>query len=156
MSGNKIRIHVLSDIHLEFEDFVPPQTESDLVILAGDTGWGLEGIKWAKKNFPSKPVLYIPGNHEYYHGSIPDLTDELRAEAKGSNIFVLNNDMFEFNGVTILGSTLWTDCALYGSPELGAIAIQMALNDFRMVTFSPEKRRLLPTDIISFHGKAIR
>jgi len=41
----------------------------DLIILAGDTNLGTNGIEWVKKNIPSKPVIYLLGNHEYYKGS---------------------------------------------------------------------------------------
>jgi hypothetical protein len=31
-----MRIRVLSDLHLEFFDWVPPPVEADVVVLAGD------------------------------------------------------------------------------------------------------------------------
>jgi len=42
-----MKLHILSDLHTEFADFVPPETDADVVILAGDIGVGLCGIKWA-------------------------------------------------------------------------------------------------------------
>ena len=35
-----MRLHILSDLHLEFEPFTPPAVEADVVILAGDVGTG--------------------------------------------------------------------------------------------------------------------
>jgi ribonuclease Z len=32
-----VRLHVLSDLHLEFAPFEPPAVEADVVVLAGDT-----------------------------------------------------------------------------------------------------------------------
>lgn len=31
-----MKLHILSDLHVEFEKFTPPQTEADVVVLAGD------------------------------------------------------------------------------------------------------------------------
>ena len=33
---HKVKIQLLSDIHIEFEDFCYEETESDVVVLAGD------------------------------------------------------------------------------------------------------------------------
>ncbi len=60
-----MRIHVLSDLHLEFEGFTPPEVSADMVVLAGDTDTGTKGIRWAAKTFPDTPVMYVLGNHEY-------------------------------------------------------------------------------------------
>lgn len=71
-----MRIHVLSDIHLEFSDFVPPKTEADVVVLAGDIGHHTHGIEWAIKTWwglppwsaamgdGGTPLLYVIGNHD--------------------------------------------------------------------------------------------
>jgi hypothetical protein len=42
-----MRLHILSDLHLEFEPFTPPAVEADAVILAGDVSTGRNGLKWA-------------------------------------------------------------------------------------------------------------
>ncbi len=71
-----MKIHILSDLHTEFTDFSPPDNDADIVILAGDIGVGLGGIEWAADKFPKTPVIYVPGNHEYYGHDI-GLTDDL-------------------------------------------------------------------------------
>lgn len=110
-----MKLHVLSDLHTEFADFSPPETDADVVVLAGDIGVGLNGIEWAARRFPEVPVIYVPGNHEFYGHDI-GLTDELKAAAP-PNIHVLNNGRLEFDGVRFLASTLWTDFRLHGEGE---------------------------------------
>ena len=61
-----MRLHILSDLHLEFEPFTPPAVEAEAVILAGDVSTGRNGLKWALKTFPHRPVIYVIGNHEFY------------------------------------------------------------------------------------------
>ena len=62
-----MRIHVLSDLHTEMDSYLPHQVESDIVVLAGDIGSGAKGIEWAKHIWPDQEIIYVLGNHEYYH-----------------------------------------------------------------------------------------
>ncbi|HXM69830.1 MAG TPA: serine/threonine protein phosphatase, partial [Thermoanaerobaculia bacterium] len=39
-----MRIRVLSDLHLEFQEWTPPRVAADLVVLAGDIHVGAEGL----------------------------------------------------------------------------------------------------------------
>ena len=72
-----MKIHVLSDLHLEFQGWIPPKTDADIIVLAGDVHVGVRGIEWARRSFPLCPVVYVPGNHEFYGEDIQDLTEEL-------------------------------------------------------------------------------
>lgn len=110
-----MKLHVLSDLHTEFSDFDPPDTDADVVILAGDIGVGTGGIEWTVRRYPETPVIYVPGNHEFYGHDVRD-TDQLFIGAP-ANIKVLNDDACEIDGVRFLGSTLWTDFKLDGEGE---------------------------------------
>ena len=85
-----MKLHILNDLHIEFGDFAPPATDADVIILAGDIGVGMGGLHWAEKRFPDRPVIYVPGNHEFYHHDIA-LIDELKAQAP-DNVHVLNDE----------------------------------------------------------------
>jgi predicted phosphodiesterase len=61
-----MRIRVLSDLHLEFREWNPPKADADVVVLAGDIHVGVKGIEWARRSFPAIPIVYVPGNHEFY------------------------------------------------------------------------------------------
>ena len=65
-----MKLHILNDLHIEFEEFAPPATGADVVVLAGDIGVGMDGLRWAKARFSDTPVIYVPGNHEFYHHDI--------------------------------------------------------------------------------------
>ncbi len=77
---------------MEFAPADIPPTNADVVVLAGDIHLGPKGCEWARKQFPDKPVIYVPGNHEYYKHSLPELVETLKAEMDGSNVCVLEND----------------------------------------------------------------
>src|SRR5712691_9419481 len=108
-----MKIHILSDLHLEFSEQHPPlelpDTGADVVVLAGDIDNGTCAIDWAEETFPHKTVLYVPGNHEYYGAQLPDAARVLRARAAESpNVHLLDNDELVIDGVRFLGTTLWT------------------------------------------------
>jgi len=105
-----MKIQIMSDLHLEFSPLHPESITTDLLVLAGDIQSGTKGIRWAEKHF-DVPVLYVPGNHEYYNFmlTMDELTLKMRSETIGSNVHVLDRSAFVMNGVRFLGTTLWTD-----------------------------------------------
>jgi Icc-related predicted phosphoesterase len=144
-----MKLHILNDLHIEFEDFEPPATDADVIVLAGDIGVGMEGLRWADVRFPDRPVIYVPGNHEFYQHDI-DLINKLKGEAP-DHIHVLNDDQVVVNGVRFLGSILWTDFALFGEADK-FFALQTARQ--RMTDFSiiqNHGRRFTPEDAIRRH-----
>jgi len=144
-----MKLHVLSDLHIEFADFTPPATDADVVVLAGDIGVGLAGVEWAARRFSEVPVIYVPGNHEFYDHDI-GLTNELKVAAP-ANIHVLNNDKLELDGIRFLASTLWTDFKLHGEGEAW-FARQRAkrlIEDFTSIRNGA--RRFTPEDSVEIH-----
>lgn len=47
-----MKLHILNDLHIEFEDFEPPTTDADVLVLAGDIGVGIEGLRGANPHSP--------------------------------------------------------------------------------------------------------
>lgn len=144
-----MKLHILNDLHIEFEDFAPPETDADVVILAGDIGVGVEGLRWAEDRLPDRPVIYVPGNHEFYHHDIA-LVKELKAYAS-DHIHVLNDDQVVIDGVRFLGSILWTDFALFGEADkfFAMQAARQQMTDFSII--SNGGRRFTPEDAIRLH-----
>ena len=144
-----MRLHILSDLHTEFASFDPPATDADVVVLAGDIGVGPGGIQWASRQFPEAPVLYVPGNHEYYGHDIRDTT--LLSAAVPANVRVLNNDTCEIDKVRFLGTTIWTDFRLYGEEEawLSRETARKLIDDF--VSIRRGDRLFTPEDSVALH-----
>lgn len=141
-----MKLLVLSDLHLEHAAFeVPRDVDYDLVVLAGDIQTpGTRAVRWAQRptTFAGKPVVLVPGNHEYYGTCIGAQLSEMRDAARGSNVHVLDRDAVTINGVRFIGTTLWTDFQLpvrraEESPESDvARALEEAnrrLMDFRLI-----------------------
>jgi predicted phosphodiesterase len=62
-----MKLNILSDLHLSQGELALPSNDADVVVLAGDIARPAEAIAWATRF--AKPVLYVPGNHEFYGGS---------------------------------------------------------------------------------------
>jgi hypothetical protein len=139
---------ILSDLHLEFHDFSPQTVHADIVILAGDLDIGIRGVVWATKAFPKIPVLYINGNHEFYHNNFPDLIVIQKKFAAGSNVHILEKEFFDYDDVRFFGCTLWTDFALYGNAEASMRDASFVMPDFRVTQNESEKRILSPKDTV--------
>ena len=146
-----MRLHILSDLHLEFGPAKIPETNADVIILAGDIHLGRDGLKWIRYHFPGRPVVYVLGNHEFYRHSLPELTERLQREAEGSNIHVLEQTAVEINGYRFLGCTLWTDFELHGDLVLSMRTAETIMSDYLLIDFSPERRALRAADTVELH-----
>ncbi|AJX31727.1 metallophosphoesterase [Burkholderia oklahomensis] len=114
-----MKIRVLSDLHLECnEPDAIPYAPADLVVLAGDIHNHAEGLRWAAETFdPDVPVVYVPGNHEYYDGEFGALEAAMRdAAATLDHVHYLNNAAYAdpAGRFRVLGTTLWSDFELFG------------------------------------------
>jgi len=140
-----LRIRIFSDLHLEMSDRHPPldfpQAEADVVVLAGDIDNGTAAIDWAEHAFAGKPVIYVPGNHEYYDGEYFAVGEALRTRAAASpNVRLLAPGELKVHGVRFIGATLWTDFELFGAETL-VPAIEESLKyvvDFRAIRYRAE------------------
>lgn len=129
-----MKLNILSDLHLSVGALPIPANDADVVILAGDIARPREAIAWASAF--DKPVLYVPGNHEFYGGSITGTVAELKGLSAGTCIRVLDNEEAVVEGVRFLGTTLWTDFMLFGEGAKRTAAMQEAqrfLRDFRRI-----------------------
>lgn len=144
-----MKIQIFSDLHREFSKYEITPTDSDVIVLAGDIGVGADGVEWAKTL--GKPVIYVAGNHEYYHGDIDATLTQMRDSAKGSNVHFLENDSVTINGITFLGCTLWTDYEVFGA-NMQSSCMRLAersMNDHRRI--SKDGDRFLPLHALELH-----
>ncbi|MBN3755943.1 metallophosphoesterase [Paraburkholderia sp. Tr-20389] len=135
-----MKIRVLSDLHLENDaPEIIPHADADLVVLAGDIHNHAEGLRWAAETFDGAvPVVYVPGNHEYYDGEFGALEAAMQDAATSiDNVHYLNNAaLVDPRGQwRVLGTTLWTDFDLYGTDEetraTSIAAAERAMLDYR-------------------------
>jgi Icc-related predicted phosphoesterase len=155
-----MKIQLVSDLHLEFSDINIQNTDDcDLLILGGDimiaedlhnnpeanfTNLEIKALVHAQAraqrfrdflkrcSFQFPHVIYIAGNHEFYHGRFYASIDHLRDEcAKFPNVYFLEQDTKVINDITFIGATLWTDCNR-GNP-LTQYHLSSSMNDYRVI-----------------------
>jgi len=151
-----MKIAVCSDLHLEFEDIVLENTENaDVLILSGDImiaedlhnhppaspAVDLGSRQKAAQRFRGflnrvsvqfPHVVYVAGNHEFYHGRWKASLDHLRETcAVYPNVYFLENNIKVINAVTFVGATLWTDCNK--SDPLTLHSLSDMMSDYRVI-----------------------
>jgi len=162
-----MKIHTISDLHFEFDPkmmkgYTPP-VDADVVVLAGDIAPGVSGVKWAANTFQPTPTIYVGGNHEFYGANryLSKGYRKLREAAEGTNVIVLQNDTVVIDGIRFIGTTLWTDMALYGNQPLMMIQAQGMMNDYRHIMSEPPRgmnwsnRPLMPVETVREHELAM-
>lgn len=150
-----VKVLLLSDLHLEFEEFSLGRAGADVVVLAGDIHAGKKALAWIRSNFPDTPVVYVLGNHEYYGKAHPKLARELVAATAGSHIHVLENRAVTLEGVTFHGATLWTDFQLFGDPRMAGFECQQVMTDFKKIRREPRYARLRSLDVALIHQQSV-
>lgn len=157
-----MRLHILSDLHLEFlrdpSEFSLPDVGADILVLAGDIHKHTRGIEWASEIRRQRgyEVIYVAGNHEYYHSHISGLPGQFRKVALAQGIHYLDNTAVTLNGVRFLGSTLWTDFQLNGPGELAHMSMRAAaeaMNDFWIIR-AEGGAEFTPRDSVGLHRVA--
>lgn len=156
-----MNIRLLSDLHLEFGSLevpVIPGEDKMILVLAGD----IAPIKKVHlyKNFVTalsnrhRHTIYIPGNHEFYKGSITNGMNKLQDNLKDiDNISVFDSGTVIIDDVAFVCATLWTDFNK-GNP-MTILSVSAAMNDYRQIRegtiAEPYKRKLSVHTIRSLH-----
>jgi len=146
-----MKLRVLSDLHLEFTGYAPQQLRpagEDVVVLAGDIGLGVDGIRWAQHAFGDRPVLYVLGNHEFYGFDFDRLVEDARESCRGSSVRVLEHERVDLGGFRFLGCALWTDLQVFGGEmrKAAAAAVESQLTDYRLIRRGPRRLRAADTE----------
>lgn len=127
-----MRLLAISDLHLERRRLsdLPPLADFDVLVCAGDLWEGEPeaGLCALASLAGDRPVVVVPGNHEFYRRdaddprTCADLLAALDAEASRLNrdrgaasIHVLaGGRAVDVGGVRFVGATLWSDWSLAG------------------------------------------
>lgn len=144
-----MKLNILSDLHLSVCALEVPRNDADVVVLAGDIARPAQAISWASAF--SKPVLYVPGNHEFYGRDIAGTVAELRRLSADTQVRILDNDELIVGNVRFLGTTLWTDFMLFGPGEPRDAAVRYAksaIYDFRKIRGRGATLEFSPADSV--------
>jgi hypothetical protein len=133
-------------------------------------------MRWARRagNFgETAPIVFVPGNHEFYEGVLQTSLKEMALTASSCNVHLLAPGEAVIAGVRFLGCTLWTDFELPIQTKAGSLvdteramkAAKVRLNDYSSIRWAEaqescdapavaaksRKRRLVPEDTLALH-----
>lgn len=152
-------IMVAQDLH----DHPEPANTADQMAIANGTGLGRrqqsaqrfrDFLKRCSFSFPH--VIYIAGNHEFYHGKWHQTLQILAEEcAKHPNIYFLENGYKKIDDVIFVGGTLWTD--MNKADPITLHSARNSMNDFRIIRKEFEGYTTVkPADTVYRHRDTLR
>lgn len=154
-------IREMSDVHNEFGVLEVQTSDEDkerILILAGDVDSARNSernVDWINNLADKfKHIIYIAGNHEYYHGDFVKLNDYYDNAAWKSNVHWLNHKSIEIDGVVFWGGTLWT--GLNKGDWSTMRRIQDCMNDFRIIHWDAAGRKystFQPEDMVDIFNE---
>lgn len=162
-----MKLRILSDLHLDHRRgrFELDEIEHDILVCVGDVQGSItDGIDVLGR-MTERPVMFVGGNHEFYGfdgASLEEAYDEGREKAgEGGPVHLLENEALILDGMRFLGTTLWTDYALYGEEhrEAAMEVSRHGLNDHRLIQLrklGEASRAFLPSDALGLHRKALQ
>lgn len=111
-----MKILPLSDLHIKYVDQLFDVVNVDVIVLAGDIVEHTIIFPAVLEHFSKfcKHIMYVPGNHEYYHNNMFKVDETLTHIVREFNKFK-GYDCVTFLGqkiidnVNFVGSTLWTE-----------------------------------------------
>lgn len=173
-----MKIKLVSDLHLEFSNIDIPNNGCDVLILSGDIMIAEElhdfpydaptdptiiqksprylksliyrdFLKRCSDNFSH--VVYVAGNHEFYHGKWHASIDYLREEcSRYPNIYFLERNIKVIDGLPFLGCTLWTN--MHSRNPITMYHLQDHMNDYRVIRNDKNGyARVTPEDAVRRH-----
>lgn len=149
-----MKLHIVSDLHLEFGLMDLPSTDAEVIVLAGDIGPQDQGLRHMVMGTRGKSLVYVAGNHEFYDSNIQVVTQDLRRVAQGNAHFLENNTVV-INGVRFLGCTLWTDFRIFGEENQIAAMSESGrrVNDFQWISIGvgDAKTTFRPSHALDLH-----
>ncbi len=149
-----MKIGLISDCHLEagsiqkIFELLPEKGSVDVFLVAGDATraeWAFE-LCCLIHDALDCPVLFTPGNHEYYCTSLIGCTmTELDGRwekefAHHPDVHYLQNTSITIGEASFFGSTWWTNLRGYGSDMMDKAKLDSQMvDDFAFINFAKSK-----------------
>lgn len=124
-----MKIQLLSDLHFDAyaDPFQYEDSDANVIVFAGDFSNGrtvatMQLMERVSKQ-TNKPVVFVLGNHDYYHRRMYDVRlvvgafqseDESKA---GIHWLEVGQRTFIYNKYAFIGATMWTDLS-YNHPHI--------------------------------------
>lgn len=135
---------IVSDLHYDHGgEWLAPPANADIAVVAGDA----VNDDWLERTAARLPTVFVAGNHEFYGW---DYQERLAKLSAVPGLHFLDDTAVTVDGVTVAGSTLWTD---YGHSSAAAELARRAMNDHRYIKWTKNPyQRFLPSHATQLHA----
>lgn len=153
-----MNIQFFSDLHNEDGDLPYEPVACDVVAILGDIHTGRSTLDWMDKHLAgvNKPIIFVPGNHDFYYGSIKDRLAMFESECYQLGIDFLYNKTVEIQDVLFLGTTLWTDFNLHNNQRDKMLIAHNQMFDYQVIDGRGVDGKITSSEILAEHMKAVQ
>lgn len=150
-----MKIQLLSDLHIStLSGEITVNDKADILVLNGDIFSRPSMLSTYFSHIRKHsdiPILYVLGNHEYYGNRFPRDIDLYRKEIEAfRDIYILEKEIFTFQGVNFFGTTMWSNL----DDPISAYVVMRGLNDYRYIR--DNKGKVISPQILNEeHKKAL-
>lgn len=152
-------VRLVSDMHLEFgkdwESVVPelPEDGDTILVAAGDIATGVDACDFLQQvSSRFAHVLYVMGNHEFYHNDITTLANDVREELEYfDKVTLLDMDVKVLGDVRFVGTTLWTN--INHENPTSMVLIEQGMADYGYIKNAGKLLRA--SDTVALHKEAV-
>ncbi len=155
-----MKFQIISDVHIETMDNpIKSFTDGKLwipnannLIICGNLGETrhesyFSFIDEVKKHY--KRVFIVLGDQEFFFCDIDTVTEKIKNYCMYSpNVYFLNNTMYDFGKIVILGTTLWADVNLTKSQHLST--------KYQHIKKDKYNNSLSCQDTVNMHKKSVK
>lgn len=152
------KLWILSDLHLETipypYSFAPKRPDFDILVAAGDI-WESDfqrGLEFLRRMAGHSPVVFVPGNHEFWNDTIPSGMKKARHQAKKFDITMPIDAPAVIKGCTFVGAALWSD---YEQCE-DALDHSRPTGERVFIKDGASFHPITPTDLRQLHNKDLK
>lgn len=169
-----MKLWIWSDVHNELQDVAYPTSEEapdcDVIMIAGDLNAAPDlhlTLELLIRRY-EKPILYVPGNHEFYQNKwiVKDRGRSLEGDRQTikaiealsldwpQRFYCLDKNEVIIDNVRFIGASLWVDFQMK-LPEKSDLAQRMwrarqMLNDFHAI-YMQNGKRFTPENMLDLH-----
>ena len=152
-----MKIQFVSDLHIDHWGhgitrplpFGPEHIVGDVLVVAGDVDERIPSLVsyLGTLTETGRPVLFVPGNHEYFSETWTTYQNRLR-ENLPAGITLLDRNETIIDGVRFLGCTLWTN---FGGSMRKLRDCESGMPDYENIVKDDSWRMITGEDVLARH-----
>jgi Icc-related predicted phosphoesterase len=151
-----MKIRLISDLHLDYGNFIPGFYGEEVLVIAGDISNDIKDSMLLIREYINKndkvDVVFVLGNHDYYRNTIND-TIKKWLELDLNRFHFLSSSSVVLRGYRFCGATLWTDMNNRNDKDMEVANLTM--RDYNCINGYQYNTKLTPSDTVNLHEQQL-